>query len=583
MKLLLNHLGYGIADSKEAVYQGQPGDEAEAFSVLNQAGDVVLTGTAREWGPVARWETGHCWTLDFSALREPGEYTLSLRTARGTVQSQPFAVSETLLTMRLLSAIAYYFKAQRSSGEWLRADFALPFQGERPGTVDGHGGWYDATGDYGMHMSHLSHSTYFSPQQTPLSAWAFFRLARAVESSGEAQYSQLYKRVRDEAVYGADFLMRMRAPSGTFFRTVERFDSFADAAGTRAVGLEYRGSSDQFSEVAATAASETITDENYEVGLRSGGGLCIAALAEAGQVDYPVGDYTRPQYLEAAECAWAYLAANNERYTNDGSWNLIDEYCALTALTALCRATGKVEYHQQAAEMARRIQARMVPVSGDAAYLEVAPGIPYHHPSDEGLPVLALLEYSALEEDPIAARAAVDACQRLMRGLLTVTAERPNPFSYPRFRHREGGAVKTAFFFPHSTTAAPWWQGENARIASLSAAARAVARRTEDAALAAALTAFADRQIDWILGRNPFDASMMEGFGRNHIQYFFGGRYDFLNCPGGVVNGVTSGLEDPEGIAFVTAPTPAVDDNWRWAEQWLPHATWLACSIGLKL
>ena len=33
------------------------------------------------------------------------------------------------------------------------ADRALPFAGPREGIVDAHGGWYDATGDYGIHYA----------------------------------------------------------------------------------------------------------------------------------------------------------------------------------------------------------------------------------------------------------------------------------------------------------------------------------------------------------------------------------------------------------------------------------------------
>jgi len=42
-------------------------------------------------------------------------------------------------------------------------------------TLDLHGGWYDATGDYGKHLSHLSFSNYFNPQQISLTAWSLFK------------------------------------------------------------------------------------------------------------------------------------------------------------------------------------------------------------------------------------------------------------------------------------------------------------------------------------------------------------------------------------------------------------------------
>ena len=84
------------------------------------------------------------------------------------------------------------------------------------------------------------------------------------------------------------------------------------------------------------------------------------------------------------------------------------------------------------------------------------------------------------------------------------------------------------------------------------------------------------------MGLNPFDSCMIEGYGKNNIEYFFQNRYDFLNCPGGIVNGITSNTHDESGIEFVAEPTEEVNDNWRWAEQWIPHASWYLYAMALK-
>ena len=56
-----------------------------------------------------------------------------------------------------------------------------------------------------------------------------------------------------------------------------------------------------------------------------------------------------------------------------------------------------------------------------------------------------------------------DAVRRSLRFELSVTDEVNNPFGYARQLVRMGdGTVRTAFFFPHDTEAAPWWQGEDA-------------------------------------------------------------------------------------------------------------------------
>lgn len=582
--ILTNQLGYDGSASKKAVYQGKKEDQAGTFLVLDAAGKTVYEGRAKECGTVAEWNTGYYWELDFTPVREKGKYTISLDTAFGPVTSTMFEIQDFMVTFRLMNAAAYYFKAQRISGEWLEADKSLKFEGDRQGRVDLHGGWYDATGDYGVHLSHLSHGSIHNPQQAAFSAYAFFRSLEWLEESGNEEYSMLKRRLLDEGTWGADFLMRLRAPSGTFFRSVNRDDSLVQVRDTRFVGLEYHGSSTQFSKVAETADSETITDANYEVSLRSGGGMAIAALAAAARHYYPGTDYSQADYLLAAKDAWAYLSKHNEPYTNDGEWNLIDEYCALTALTELYRSTGEYEYLYSAAEMAERIKARMVTdEKGETAYLTLKGEIPFYHASDEGLPVVALLEYAGAELNRERAAQAVDVAELLMRGLLKRTKSCTNPFGYPRMLcQRADGKRREQFFFPHDTAVAPWWQGDNARLSSLSAAARRLARVTGDQAFAAELEEFSDNQINWIMGLNPFDACMMEGYGRNNIQYFFDGRMDFINCPGGICNGITSGLDNEEGIAFVSEYCEEVTDNWRWAEQWVPHVSWFLCAQAAK-
>ena len=76
---------------------------------------------------------------------------------------------------------------------------------------------------------------------------------------------------------------------------------------------------------------------------------------------------------------------------------------------------------------------------------------------------------------------------------------------------------------------------------------------------------------------------MLEGEGRNNNDYFFEyDRRDFIQCPGGIVNGITGGLKDEHGIEFIFKPTDEVIDNWRWAEQWIPHASWYMYALCMK-
>src|SRR6185503_20075369 len=58
------------------------------------------------------------------------------------------------------------------------------------------------------------------------------------------------------------------------------------------------------------------------------------------------------------------------------------------------------------------------------------------------------------------------------------------------------------------------------------------------------------------------------------------GSYEYTNAPGGIVNGITAGRKDPLGIDFdVPYAVTGADDDWRWSEQWLPHATWYLLAV----
>jgi hypothetical protein len=72
---------------------------------------------------------------------------------------------------------------------------------------------------------------------------------------------------------------------------------------------------------------------------------------------------------------------------------------------------------------------------------------------------------------------------------------------------------------------------------------------------------------------------MLQGRGRNNPIYC----PPFDNAPGGVANGITAGLDNEREIEF--APDPWADDpfqNWRWGEQWMPHAAWLMYALALS-
>jgi chitinase len=143
------------------------------------------------------------------------------------------------------------------------------------------------------------------------------------------------------------------------------------------------------------------------------------------------------------------------------------------------------------------------------------------------------------------------------------------------------GARRTSFFYPHDSDTAPWWQGENGRLASLAAAARLAAPLyADDPAFQLKLQAYALDQLNWILGLNPFDAGMLQGTGRNNPEYVFFSSWEYKSAPGGICNGITSGYKDEHDIDLsVPYEVTGQDSDWRWAEQWIPHAAWYMLAV----
>lgn len=534
-------------------------------------------------GPVHKWRDWYFWTIDFDEVNAEGTYVIECLANDETIRSFPFIIQDDILERNTLSDVVNYFKGQRSSGLLDKADREMTFSGGKKGTVDVHGGWFDATGDYSKLLSHLAYSTYFNPQQIPLTDWSLFKTFETLDQRGDPNFRQYKRRLLDEAMFGADYLVRLKNPEGSFYRSVAGTGPEKKPEDRRLTPdmIGFRIKEDKTEETDFEAEGE---EGVYEVSYRSGGGVAIAALAMASTYSVS-GEFDNADYLKAAEDGFTFLEKNNLRYTNDGIENIVDDYCALMAATELFKATGKEIYKTAANKRANKLMGRLVE-DGQYKYYWCADDKdrPFFHASDSGLPVVSLLYYLEIADDATKQKI-LEVVKKSLTYELQVTAEVNNPFGYSRqFVQNIKGERRTSFFFPHDTETAPWWQGENARLGSQAAAARLASKYfKDDKPFYDQLQAYAWNQLNWILGMNPFDACMLEGSGRNNVQYMFFESYEYTSAPGGICNGITSGLDDQEDIDLNRGYLETGRDNdWRWAEQWLPHAAWYLIAIAAR-
>lgn len=582
--VLVNHLGYGSAAPKTAIVAAPAGAVVERLRVVSARDDEpATTGTSAATVDAVRatsapqqvpgWRSAVYSRFDFSGLTRPGSYRAVATVDGAEVSSAPFTVAEHRIPSLVVSDVTAYFRSQRSSGEIERKDAAARFYDDDDAsrTVDARGGWLDASGDYSKFLSHLTYTRTMSPQQIPLCAWALLTAGRELREAHSGFETSQYPRLRDEGLFGADFLVRFQSDDGYFYTGI--FDALTKELDERVI---------------TAPLQDSVRTQRWQAAYRHGGGLAIAALALASTQDVS-GDIDADTYFLSAVRGFEHLEAHNTEYLFDGQESVLDDYCALLAATELVHAatTRGADADAFLEAAARRADALIARVRHDecgAAYLVGdVDGRPYFHAAESGLPVVALLRYADVVDARAAAATAAPAVATaraaaldLVSGIAARVDAVPNPFGYLRQRVQPvGGEPRDAFFFPHENETGYWWQGENAGISSVAyAASRASIVAECDDVTRERLHRLAADLASWVGGLNPFDSCMIQGRGRNTVEY--SGVYQ--NSPGGIVNGITGGWTDEDDIAFLPADAP--DGNeWRWAEQWIPHSAWFLLAV----
>jgi len=598
-KFFYNQVGYDVDQPISVIVRSDQLSDGAEFSVMS-GGSAVKTGKLSAGTNPDNWlNNGKFYVADLSGLAA-GKYTLQVSENGQPQKSGEFTVAENALSKNTLRSVLNYFYDDRADDPTVEGwDKSMGIY-KSDKKVDVHGGWYDASGDVSKYLSHLSYANYLNPQQIPLTVWSLAfaseRIPKMISALRASSEAPLKANTADEAAYGADFLARMLSDEGYFYMTV--FDNWGSPMGKR--------------EICAFTGSDGVKSTDYQTAFREGGGMAIAGLASAARLKLK-GDFTSDKYLEAAEKGYEHLSKKQSiggscEYCDDHKENIIDDYTALLAATELYAATEKADYLKDARNRAEHLAKR---VSEDGFFWsDEEKKRPFWHASDAGLPLIALIRYAEIEattnklsgdlhadwtctlslgtnycEHPYLTTV-LDAVKKHYNWLISITNKVENPFGYARQSFKLGNDIKDGFFIPHENESNYWWQGEDARIASLAAAAMYAARALDVTELDSAKK-YATDQLDWILGKNPYATCMMYGKGTKNPQKYDGqSNYD-ATLEGGIANGITGKNRDGSGIAWTDDGVAAVGFDalketwqvWRWDEQWLPHSTWYLMAL----
>jgi Glycosyl hydrolase family 9/Cellulase N-terminal ig-like domain len=579
-KIAYSHLGYQPAAVKIAVApEGQ-----EAFDLVHAVtGDPVATFAAQS----QRNTNGTFRLLDFSSYSRPGSYRLRY----GAITTDPFPIAERSWRTAVEATLNAFYGLRcgfpvPGQQDACHQDVSVEFNGERRSVG---GGWHDA--------ANLTQG----PYRTHLSIYALAELHDALLRTGSAD---LAARALEEALWGIDWSMRMRFGPG--LRTL--YGSYSYWTDNLTGTLDDVLQGDARGKVGRDDFQNTLAALAATRGARlvkSRDPALAAALLKAAREDFAVvtGSVTPPREAKPLEI-------------NEPSWRDQIGYLTLTAVE-LYRATGDTQYRSEAVRLARWLtevqERRFVDGIGIAGYFYEDAGrtriVHEYHNSFEDCGLLAFAALcEAFDDHPdwmewyaglaiyaehfclagsrasapfdiipaaVWRRADLDAPQPLDRTGMML-AKKPSPVfptpPTPEMVRRQMGEM-----FEHSTALAPdyrlrifplWYDHirKGATTVHMSktiglTAAAAVMRRSD-------LSDLASRQLQWVIGANPFSRSLMYGVGHDFWQNF---TVALPNIVGGLGLGFNSYAED--------APAWGNNAVFPYKEMWI----YSSCRIALNL
>jgi hypothetical protein len=520
-KVAFSHAGYLPGYAKTAVASDLAAAEFSLLRVDGDAlGEVVLERPVR----TVKSRLGEFQEMDFSEVTMPGTYVL--RAGEGTTRE--FRIGADAWEATIWGVLNFFygnrcgFDVPGSHGvdhlDW----FAT--LGDQRITMSG--GWHDA-GDLSQGVINTAEATY-----------AMFALAeRLQEEHGDPA---LVARLVEEATWGLDWVMRVRFPGGYRIGFASHnlwTDNVVGTADDRTREARNNPNANYVSAAAEALAARALRITDPERAARS---------------------------LRTAEEDWGYAIVGVE---GPATWHtpafaatrLELAGIGATASVELFRATGKPQYAEKAAELARVIVAsqQKTPVGRDfplSGFFYTGPDRDtlFHqfHRGNDQAPIVALAQLvETFPDHPD--RAGWDATLALWADYQKATAATTAPWGVlPAYVYRLGdelrevpdsGALHQATREDYRAQVAagmpmgdgwflrafPVWFARRGNYGVLLSQAKALATVSRLRSDSAGLD-LAQRQAEWIVGRNPFTQSTVYGVGYDWAQQYSVSSGDFV-------------------------------------------------------
>ncbi len=519
-KIAFSHSGYQAGSSKTAVASGL---RAAVFDLVRVSDNALGETVLRKPIHTVRAARGEFQVLDFSEVEAPGSYVLRA----GDVVTRPFRVGDDVWAGSIWKTLNFFYGN--------RCGYDVPgvhdvdhldwFATHGDQRVTMSGGWHDA-GDLSQGVINTGEGTY-----------AMFALAERLAARGDDP--ALVERLIEEAKWGLDWVLRVRFDGGYRMGFASHnfwTNNVVGDADDRAV------------------AAKNNPNANY---------IAAAAGAIAYRVLKPREPALAARSLRTAEDDWEHAIVGVE---GPSTWHT-PAFAAsrmelagigITASVELYRATGRQRYLDKAVELARVVMAsqqvrRVGPAFPLAGFFYTGPDRDtlfhqFHRAADQA-PVVALAQLvETLPDHPEWVRwyATIARYAEYQKRAATTTA----PYGVlPAYVYRIADSVAVPdsggrYMATRDAYAAqvragmpmgdgwylrafPVWFQRRGNYGVLLSQAKALSAASRLRGDSAGLD-LAQRQAQWIVGRNPFVQSTMYGEGYDWAQQYSVSSSDFV-------------------------------------------------------
>ncbi len=556
--LLINQAGY-LPNASKIV--SASGVISRSFQVIEIASNkVVFSGSFKP----APTDFGDYSTGDFSSVSKDGQYYI----LSDTLRSYPFRISKTVYDPAMQLIVSYFSKQRcgnSTTGYLTPCHLDDGVRMDNGKHQDVSGGWHDA--------SDLR-------KWVGATIYGMIGMAKVYELSTTLDKSA----IMDELLWGNRYFLNMQDPQGYIMSYIggdvlKHSDSNRwtdNITGEEGGDVHFtkpnagRSTSDML--IAGTKDDRVIKTDPLDI---MGQFNFITAEAIMARITDSSEKVYSAKCLEAATKCFNWC--NKEKYeSNPGILG-----AAIQASLELYKTTGESVYKEFAITRAKDLLKYLdtddaSPVNG-FYYNSLDKKEPYKNIWNGCMEFFAFSDLATVFPEHPDARIWKESISRYANNYIKVIANKNNfgiaPFGL--FSEEDPGGSRKVSDYWYRYTMVPnpeWWVGINANLAATGIGLKKAAEVLTDPEL----QAYSQRQLDWILGTNPYNSSTLIGIGYNHPKHFPGSTF-YPQTPviyGAVMNGLGGDANDNPEIG---------SGNWQISEYWTPmvaYTLWLMAELG---